>query len=60
MSLQGKASLVAVKAYYGGLLAGHALSALKDHMPNVETRVAAIYRRGCPIRPLGTTVIESR
>ena len=56
---EGKASLVAVKAYYGGLLVGHALSALKDHMPNVETRVAAIYRRGRPIRPLGTTVIEA-
>ena len=55
----GKASLVAVKAYYGGLLVGHALSALKEHMPNVETRVAAIYRRGRPIRPLGTTIIEA-
>ena len=56
---EGKASLVAVKAYYGGLLVGHALSALKDHMPNVDTRVAAIYRRGRPIRPLGSTVIEA-
>jgi trk system potassium uptake protein TrkA len=56
---EGKASLVAVKAYYGGLLVGHALSALKEHLPNVETRVAAIYRRGKPIRPLGTTVIEA-
>jgi trk system potassium uptake protein TrkA len=55
----GKASLVAIKAYYGGLLVGHALSALKEHMPNVETRVAAIYRRGRPIRPLGSTVIEA-
>ncbi|MBC3766617.1 Trk system potassium transporter TrkA [Neptunicella marina] len=56
---EGKVSLVAVKAYYGGLLVGHALSTLKEHMPNVETRVAAIYRRGRPIRPLGTTVIEA-
>ena len=56
---EGKASLVAVKAYYGGLLVGHALSTLKEHIPNVETRVAAIYRRGRPIRPLGTTVIEA-
>ncbi|MFQ3251557.1 MAG: trk system potassium uptake protein TrkA [Glaciecola sp.] len=55
----GKASLVAVRAYYGGLLVGHALSALKEHMPNVDTRVAAIYRRGKPIRPLGSTVIEA-
>ncbi|TMM45215.1 Trk system potassium transporter TrkA [Colwellia ponticola] len=56
---QGKVSLVAVKAYYGGLLVGHALSTLKDHIPNVDTRVAAIYRNGKPIRPLGTTVIEA-
>ena len=55
----GKASLVAVKAYYGGLLVGHALSTLKKHIPNVDTRVAAIYRRGKPIRPLGTTIIEA-
>lgn len=55
----GKASLVAVKAYYGGLLVGHALSALREHMPHVDTRVAAIYRQGRPIRPLGTTVIEA-
>lgn len=56
---QGKVSLVAVKAYYGGLLVGHALSTLRDHIPNVDTRVAAIYRNGKPIRPLGTTVIEA-
>jgi trk system potassium uptake protein TrkA len=55
----GKVSLVAVKAYYGGLLVGHALSTLRDHIPNVDTRVAAIYRNGKPIRPLGTTVIEA-
>ena len=56
---QGRVSLVAVKAYYGGLLVGHALSTLKEHIPNVDTRVAAIYRNGRPIRPLGTTVIEA-
>lgn len=55
----GKVSLVAVKAYYGGLLVGHALSALKEHMPHIETRVAAIYRRGNAIKPLGTTIIEA-
>ncbi len=56
---EGKVSLVAVKAYYGGLLVGHALSTLKEHIPNIDTRVAAIYRNGKPIRPLGTTVIEA-
>ncbi|ESP91614.1 K+ transport system, NAD-binding component [Pseudoalteromonas luteoviolacea 2ta16] len=55
----GMLSLVAVKAYYGGLLVGYALSALKEHIPNVDTRVAAIYRQGKAIKPLGTTVIEA-
>jgi trk system potassium uptake protein TrkA len=56
---KGRASLVAVKAYYGGLLVGRALSALREHMPNIETRVAAIFRQGRPIRPQGTTIIEA-
>jgi trk system potassium uptake protein TrkA len=56
---KGKVSLVAVKAYYGGLLVGHALSTLREHIPNIDTRVAAIYRNGKPIRPIGTTVIEA-
>lgn len=55
----GKVSLVAVKAYYGGKLVGHAISALKKHIPNVDARVAAIFRQGRAIRPLGSTVIEA-
>jgi len=55
----GKVGLVAVRAYYGGSLVGSALSALKEHMPNIEARVAAIFRRGKAIRPQGTTIIEA-
>ena len=55
----GKVGLVAIKAYYGGHLVGNALSALKDHMPNIDARVAAIFRQGRPIRPQGTTIIEA-
>ncbi|HEB57888.1 MAG TPA: Trk system potassium transporter TrkA [Gammaproteobacteria bacterium] len=55
----GLVQLVAVKAYYGGPLVGHQLKELREHMPNVETRVAAIYRRGQPIIPEGSTVIEA-
>ncbi len=55
----GLVRLVAVKAYYGGLLVGNELSALKEHMPNIETRVAAIFRRGEAIMPTGDTVIEA-
>lgn len=55
----GRVSLVAVKAYHGGPLVGQALSALRDHMPGIETRVAAIFRRDKPIIPEGDTVIEA-
>jgi trk system potassium uptake protein TrkA len=55
----GKAQLVAVRAYYGGPLVGQQLRQLREHMPNVDTRVAAIFRRNRPITPLGDTVIEA-
>ncbi|MCM2129877.1 Trk system potassium transporter TrkA [Larsenimonas rhizosphaerae] len=55
----GLAQLVAVKAFYGGPLVGQELRFLRRHMPNVDTRVAAIYRRNRPIIPRGDTVIEA-
>lgn len=55
----GRVRLGAVKAYYGGLLVGNALHALKEHLPKIETRVAAIFRRGRAIMPTGDTVIEA-
>ncbi|MGA9221267.1 MAG: Trk system potassium transporter TrkA [Pseudomonas graminis] len=55
----GKVQMVAVKAYYGGPLVGQQLRQLRTHMPNVETRVAAIFRRDRPIIPQGDTVIEA-
>lgn len=55
----GAVQLVAVKAYYGGPLVGQELRYLKQHMPNVDTRVAAIFRRDRPIIPEGSTVIEA-
>ncbi|MBW6477578.1 MAG: Trk system potassium transporter TrkA, partial [Chromatiales bacterium] len=51
--------LVAVRAYYGGPLVGHELRTLRDHIPGVQSRVAAIYRRGRAIHPEGHTVIEA-
>jgi trk system potassium uptake protein TrkA len=55
----GRVQLVAVKAFYGGPLVGHELRTLRDHMPGVQTRVAAIYRRGHGLIPEGNTVIEA-
>ena len=55
---QGKAALVAVRAYRGGPLVGQPLSFLRTDMPQVEARVAAIFRQDRPIIPEGNTVIE--
>ncbi|MBU2706000.1 Trk system potassium transporter TrkA [Zooshikella marina] len=55
----GKVQLVAVKAYYGGPLVNQELRFLREHMPSVDTRVAAIFRRGKAIMPEGSTVIEA-
>lgn len=54
----GKASLVAVRAFEGGPLVGKPLSFLRTHMPQIETRVAAIFRQDRPIIPEGDTVVE--
>lgn len=56
---EGKAQLVAVRAYYGGPLVGQQLRQIREHMPSVDTRVAAIFRRNRPIMPQGDTVIEA-
>ncbi len=54
----GHVQLVAVRAYHGGPLVGHQLRSLGEHMPGIEVRVAAIFRRGRPIIPEGDTIIE--
>ncbi len=54
-----RVQLVAVKAYYGGPLVGQAIHQLKSHLPDVDTRVAAVFRRNKAIEPTGDTVIEA-
>jgi len=56
---QGRAQLVAVKAYEDGPLVGQALATLREHVPGVDTRVAAIFRRDRAIMPQGDTIIEA-
>lgn len=55
----GKVSIVAAKAYYGGSLVGNSLSNLREHLPHIDTRIAAIFRQDRPIRPQGSTIIEA-
>jgi trk system potassium uptake protein TrkA len=54
----GKVRLIAVRAYHGGPLVGHELQDIKRHMPSVDCRIPAIYRRDRGIVPKGITVIE--
>src|SRR5687767_5331849 len=54
----GRVRLVGIRARKGGLLVSQKLKALKEHHPNTEARVVAIYRNGRSIIPDGETVIE--
>ncbi len=55
----GRAQLAAVRAYYGGPLVGNELREIRSHMPNIDTRVAAIFRQNRAIIPEGDTVVEA-
>ena len=57
---EGRAQLVAVRAIAGGALVGHPVRDLRQHLPaDADARVAAIFRRGAPVKPEGHTVIEA-
>ena len=51
----GKVRLVGAKADRDGLLVGQKISTLKEHIPNTEGRIAAIYRDGKAMLPDGDT-----
>lgn len=56
----GRVSLVAVRAYEGGLLVGKPIRAMREHLPpEMDARIAAIFRRDQPVVPEGDTVIEA-
>ncbi|MCP4076244.1 MAG: Trk system potassium transporter TrkA [Gammaproteobacteria bacterium] len=54
----GKVQLVAVKAYHGGPLVGHELQTIRQHIPGVDMRVAAIFRQGESLPPTADCVID--
>jgi trk system potassium uptake protein len=56
---EGQVSLVAIRAFHGGPLVGHQIAHLRSHMPQVDARVAAIFRHDSPIMPEGDTVVEA-
>ena len=54
----GKVQLVGVRALRGGLLVGHRLRELPEHLRKAEARVVAIYRAGRSVKTEGDTVVE--
>ncbi len=54
----GRARLVGVIADRDGLLVGQRIATLREHVPNTEGRIAAIYRHGKAMLPDGETVIQ--
>jgi len=54
----GRVRLVGARADRNGLLVGQQIATLKQHIPNTEGRIAAIYRDGESLVPRGDTVIE--
>jgi len=57
---KNRVSLVAVRAYEGGLLVGKPINQMREHLPpETDARIAAIFRRDQPVFPEGDTVIEA-
>ncbi|MBK7675670.1 Trk system potassium transporter TrkA [Accumulibacter sp.] len=55
----GRLVLVAVRAYAGGLLVGSPIKEMRNHLPpEIDGRIAAIYRREGAITPTGETIVE--
>ncbi len=54
----GRVSLVAVRAFQGGPLVGRPIRELRSHIPTVDARIVAIFRRGRSVVPDGATVVE--
>jgi trk system potassium uptake protein TrkA len=54
----GRVQLVGVRTRRDGLLVGRELRALREHLPDTEARVAAIYRNDRLVEPKGDTIIE--
>lgn len=54
---EGKVKMIAVKPYYGGPLLGKSIDKMRDYLPGVDARVAAIFREDHSIPLDGSTEI---
>jgi trk system potassium uptake protein TrkA len=54
----GLVSLIAVRAFAGGPLVSHPIKDLRAHIPNIDTRIVAIFRAGRSVTCAGATRVE--
>lgn len=54
----GRVSLIAVRAYAGGPLVSRPIRELRQHIPSVDTRIVAVFRREASMPVDGDTMIE--
>ena len=54
----GRASLIAVRAFAGGPLVLQPIKELRRHIPNVDTRIVALFRDDASVRVDGDTMIQ--
>lgn len=57
---RGRVCLVGVRAYDGGLIVGKPIKAMRDLLPpEIDARIAAIFRDNQPVFPEGDTVVKA-
>ncbi len=54
----GKVRIVAVNAHTGGFMIGHEIHEIREHIPDVDTRIVALFRHGRPMSPKPDTKIK--
>jgi trk system potassium uptake protein TrkA len=56
----GRVTMVAVRAFEGGMLVGHPIKNMRLHLPSdTDARIAAIFRGDQPVAPDGNTIVEA-
>ena len=54
----GRASLLAVRAFAGGPLVSHPIADLRKHIPNIDTRIVAIFRNDRSVNCEADTMVQ--
>ena len=56
---KGRVALAAVRVVAGSPLVGQAVETLRERIPDIDSRIVAIYRQDKPLIPSGSTVVEA-